>query len=151
MRLLVTGDRNWGRVPTDSVRPEHIRRAKAEREYLELVLDTILQTPGITHLIVGDAKGVDEFAKRWAQDRGVAFALNMDDKPAPFVADWDTHGKKAGPLRNLDMLYKGNPDAVVAFHRDFMRSKGTRHMVEASLAQGLMVSIHPTVSPVRDS
>ena len=145
MRLLVTGDRNWGRVqePVDATK---IRVAKMEREYLYSVLDACNVSPGVSELIVGDAKGADEFAKRWAIDRKVALAKNMQDKREPFKADWDQHGKSAGPIRNREMLFKdGGPDAVIAFHRDFMNSKGTKHMVTIALDEGIMCSIHPSV------
>lgn len=127
-----------------------IRQAKEEREYLELVLDTIHSSPGITELTVGDAKGADEFAKRWAIARKVPFSKNLQGKREPFKADWDALGKSAGVRRNIDMLVvDGGPDGVVAFHRDFMRSKGTKHMVTIALEKGLMVSIHPSVSQVK--
>lgn len=146
MRLLVTGDRNWGRVNEEPVDAFKIRRAKQEREYLELVLDAVNHSPGVTELIVGDAKGADEFAVRWAKSRGVQLAMNLDDKREPFKADWDTHKKAAGSIRNQDMLTKGDPEAAVAFHRDFMRSKGTKDMVTRLLNAGITVSIHPSVS-----
>lgn len=136
----------WGRVGEKEPSPQAIRQAKQEREYLELVLDTVNSSPGIDELIVGDAKGVDEFTKRWAINRKVPFAKNVDNKREPFPADWDQFGKSAGVRRNIDMLVKGEPDAAIAFHRDFMRSKGTKDMVTRLLDAGIMVSIHPSVS-----
>lgn len=127
-----------------------IRQAKEEREYLELVLDTVNESPGVTELTVGDAKGADEFAKRWAVSRNIPLSKNVEGKREPFKADWDQHGKSAGVLRNQDMIVvDGGPDAVIAFHRDFMRSKGTKDMVTRALDKGLMVSIHPSVAQVR--
>jgi len=147
VRLLVTGDRMWGRVG-DKGQPTgpEIRQAKMEREYLELVLDEINTKPGITGIVVGDAKGADEFTRRWAISRKVPFVENDDGNAAPFVADWDQYGNRAGPIRNAAMLAKGEPDAAVAFHRDFLRSKGTKDMVDRLLRAGVTVSIHPSVS-----
>ena len=147
MRLLVTGDRMWGRVP-EGGQPtgQQVRQAKMEREYLELVLDTVNQSPGISELVIGDAKGTDEFARRWAISRNIPLAENLAGKRAPFKAEWDTEGKSAGYIRNQAMLDHADPDAVIAFHRDFLRSKGTKDMVDRSLKRGLMVSLHPTVS-----
>lgn len=50
--------------------------------------------------------GTDYFAKCWAISRKV--------KQTPFPANWDLHGKSAGPIRNSLMLNE-NPDACVAF------------------------------------
>jgi hypothetical protein len=42
-----------------------------------------------------------------------------------FPADWERHGRKAGPIRNRTMLAVGKPDLVVAFPG----RRGTEHMV----------------------
>ncbi len=146
MKLLVTGDRYWGRInpeetPQKEGRPTalQVQRANAEREYLKLVLDQVNLSPGIDELIHGGAKGADNFAGVWARENDVTERV--------FPADWERHGKGAGPIRNRQMLYEANPDSVIAFHRDFEHSKGTKDMVMVALKAGLMVIIHP--SPVR--
>lgn len=60
-----------------------------------------------TCVIHGAARGVDYQAMVWAQLMGI--------KQAPFAADWHTHGKAAGPIRNKRMLDEGKPDLIVAF------------------------------------
>jgi hypothetical protein len=59
----------------------------------------------------------------------------------PFPADWNTHGKAAGPIRNRQMLKEGKPDVVLAFHEDLGRSKGTADMVRAAKAAGIAVKV----------
>lgn len=50
----------------------------------------------ITLLIVGCADGVDKQARDWADANGV-------DKKV-FYADWEKYGRRAGPLRNGQMV-----------------------------------------------
>jgi len=61
--------------------------------------------PGMV-LFHGAAKGADSLAARWAIHRGVSVF--------PFPADWELHGRQAGPIRNGEMLDMG-AKAVVAF------------------------------------
>lgn len=139
MRLLVTGDRNWGLVPQDTPKEQMdpmIARAKGERRYMGVILDGILKSPGIDELAHGAAKGADNFAGVWAKEHKVPVK--------EYPANWDLHGKAAGPIRNQEMFYDFNPDVVVAFHRDFVRSKGTKHMVEHALDRMCMVMIYPS-------
>lgn len=139
MRLLVCGDRRWGKAERDEkgdVIYDTINKAKMERGFLDTVLDKINESPGITVLIEGEAPGADTFARQWAERKGI--------KVEKFPADWDKHGKAAGPMRNDQMLYEGNPDAVVAFHRSFFESRGTLDMVKKSIKRGLMVVLHPS-------
>lgn len=68
-------------------------------------------------IIHGNARGADQCADVWAKDRQV--------QVRPFPADWDTHGKRAGFIRNKQMLDEGKPHAVIAFPGGI----GTRMMV----------------------
>ena len=52
-----------------------------------------------------------------------------------YPADWDRHGKAAGPIRNQRMIDTG-VDLVVAFHDDLEHSKGTGHMVKIARLHG---------------
>ena len=69
-------------------------------------------------IVSGGARGVDSFGESWA------YEANVDVKRFP--ADWDTHGKKAGFLRNVDMSRYA--DRLIAFWDG--KSKGTGHMVK---------------------
>lgn len=70
-------------------------------------LDALHQEKPITLVIEGGATGADQFARDWANTRGVQL-MEMQ-------ADWDKYGKNAGPIRNKLMIDFGEPDLVVAF------------------------------------
>lgn len=70
-----------------------------------------------TMIIQGGAKGADEGAKEWAKGSGI--------KCLEFKADWKTHGKSAGPIRNRKMIEQGKPDFVLAFPG----GRGTANMI----------------------
>src|SRR5216684_4086692 len=55
----------------------------------------------------GGATGADQFAMEWA-------ATKPEIKRYVCHADWETHGRAAGPIRNEKML-TWKPDLVVAF------------------------------------
>lgn len=109
MRLLVTGDRDWRDAP-------RVRDA---------LLDWIVRNGWPKEhghvLISGDAKGADIYADAIGQ----LYGFTIERHPA----DWSTHGRAAGPIRNKEMLDSG-VDYCIAFHDDLGASKGTRDMVE---------------------
>lgn len=111
-RVLVTGSRRW----TDA--------AAVEREL-------VFCRPGV--VIAGGAPGADRLAAQIARRRGV--------EVQEYLADWRRHGRRAGVLRNLDMLREGDPSCVLAFHDDLSGSRGTAHMCGAALAAGLPVRL----------
>lgn len=79
-------------------------------------------------VIHGAARGVDEQAMIAAQTLpGV--------KHLPFAADWNKHGRAAGPIRNKRMLDEGKPDFVVAFPG----GRGTDNMISQAHAAGIEV------------
>jgi len=81
-----------------------------------------------THTIIhGDAKGADFLARAWAKWVGHA------EKRYP--ANWKTHGRKAGAIRNQQMLDEGKPDLVIAFPGGV----GTADMVRRAKASGIEV------------
>jgi len=114
-RILVCGGRTWGD-------PYPIWR--------ELAL-ALRMYPTLEVCIHGAADGAGMITD------GVADSLGLKVRPVP--AHWrhtddcaddckEMVGKPAGPIRNKKMLDM-NPDIVLAFHKDFDNSKGTRHMV----------------------
>lgn len=59
-------------------------------------LDEIRWQYGITDVVVGDCPtGVDKCVREWASSRNLNLHI--------FIADWDYHGKSAGPKRNVEM------------------------------------------------
>jgi hypothetical protein len=72
----------------------------------------------IDEIVSGGAKGADALGEQFAQ------LNNIPLKVIP--ADWDRHGRKAGPIRNAEMgIYA---DGLVAFWDG--KSTGTKHMIE---------------------
>jgi YspA, cpYpsA-related SLOG family len=110
MRVLVTGGRNY-----------------SDRSAVDRVLDSIHMERGISVLIHGGAAGADELASEWAYDSGIV--------ESAFPANWDKHGRAAGPIRNKQMLVEGKPDLVVAFPG----GKGTQNMVRQARDSGVEV------------
>lgn len=100
-------------------------RDYTNRDYMFLKLDDIYsyyKLMGIPIAIMsGCARGADTLALEWAYDRNVA--------TREYPADWKKHGKRAGPLRNLEML-KAGFDVLLAFPG----GTGTAHMVNISKA-----------------
>jgi hypothetical protein len=112
MRVLVCGGRGYSNV---------------ERVYE--VLDGLHHSKPITCIIEGGAKGADYLACRWSAARGL-------DQHFRFSADWELHGKAAGPKRNQRMIDEGKPDIVVAFPG----GTGTADMVMRAKAAGIPVA-----------
>lgn len=84
-------------------------------------LDFYLQNQGNEIVIVsGGANGADRLAEQYAEEKGLPLKV--------FPADWQTHGKGAGYIRNKQMheyLSKQNKRGVVAFWDG--KSRGTAH------------------------
>jgi hypothetical protein len=81
-------------------------------------------------IIHGGAKGADTLANDWAFHRMVHMLV--------FHADWDKHGKAAGPMRNKEMI-NAEPDALVAFWDG--KSPGTRSMIALAYQAKLKVKV----------
>lgn len=113
MRLLVCGSReyeNWDKINSE--------------------LSRLLRKP--TVIIHGAAAGVDSMAGLWARRN------NIPEEAYP--ADWEKHGKAAGPIRNKQMLDEGKPDCVLAFPTK--NSKGTRNMITQAEKAGVPCIVH---------
>lgn len=95
----------------------------SDQKHVDKVLDML--QPSV--LIHGAAKGADSCAADWGK-------RNPDVETKAFPADWDTHGKSAGPIRNREML-RENPEIVVAF----AGGKGTADMVKIAKKASLQV------------
>jgi hypothetical protein len=78
-------------------------------------------------IIQGGARGADAYAKAWAESREIACET--------YPADWDKHGKAAGPIRNQEMLDQ-HPDFVLAFPG----GNGTADMVARARRAGVPVA-----------
>ncbi len=88
-----------------------------QAEVVDAILDATKKTFGEIVLIQGGASGADRLAKMWAKRNNV--------RCEQYNADWDKHGKAAGPIRNQWMIDDGKPDYFVAFPG----GKGTADMI----------------------
>mgnify|MGYP001581890289 CR=1 FL=1 len=110
MRVLVCGGRNYNDAMT-----------------LDSWLGSIHKSDGIELIIHGAARGADLLAGIFATHAGIPVLT--------FAADWARLGRKAGSLRNQQMLDEGKPDLVVAFPG----GRGTADMVQRARDAGVRV------------
>lgn len=100
--------------------------------YLDQTLTVITQslqphTDNI-QIIHGNANGADWLAKAWA------ISKNISQKPYP--ANWKQNGKKAGPIRNQEMI-DDNIDLTLVVA--FKGGTGTKDMVQRAKKHGIEV------------
>lgn len=97
--------------------------------------DLVYKTLGDLHaeepiglVVNGAARGADKLSTEWA--------VAMDHVAIhEYPAKWDLHGKRAGPVRNSQMLECENVDMVVAFPG----GRGTADMVSKAQQRGVVV------------
>lgn len=110
VRVLVCGGRDY-----------------ADAAKVNNALDRLHATRGIEVVMHGAAKGADALADEWARRNRVSLHT--------FPAQWEKHGKAAGPIRNQRMLAVGRPDLVIAFPG----GTGTADMVHIALVSSVEV------------
>jgi hypothetical protein len=122
--VIVCGGRGYGEIPED-VHPdiaEAVKQFAAEEvTHLCSSLDHLHRERPFVVLVHGAATGADRHAAEWAKQKGGI-------KVIAERADWDKHGRAAGPIRNKRML-SHFPDFVIAFDGD----AGTSNMIEQAL------------------
>lgn len=80
-------------------------------------------------IVSGGCEGADLLGERYAKHNGY--------KIHRFNADWATHGKKAGPMRNEQMAMFA--DALIVFWDG--QSKGTKSMINIAKKYNLEIRI----------
>ena len=113
MKIIIAGSRNF-----------------TDYNYLKQKLDMVLKLYPTFVLISGGAQGADKLGERYAAENGL--------KVEQYLADWNTHGKSAGYIRNVEM--SKNADALITFWDS--SSKGTKHMIDIATAAKLKVKIY---------
>lgn len=81
------------------------------------VLTGLINQRRIDLIGTGGARGADTLAMNWARARCLPL-LTLD-------ADWEKYGRKAGPIRNGNLVYMMQPKLCVAFPG----GRGTEDMV----------------------
>lgn len=96
-------------------------------DYTQLHVECSKHT--ITEVVSGGAPGADALGERWAEARGIPVTK--------FPADWRTHKRAAGPIRNAKMARYA--EALIAFWDG--ASPGTKNMIDLAMAAGLKVTV----------
>lgn len=109
------------------------------------LMEDVLKQWDIRTIIEGEARGADTLAREYAKENKI--------ERLGFPAQWDLHGKSAGPIRNAQMLAEGQPDLVVAFIfkpaaddilyglSDSQFNRGTKNMINQAKKAGVPVYI----------
>lgn len=119
-KVIIAGSRNFNDVKT-----------------LTEFCDSVLKNQKEVTIISGKAKGADTLA--------IAYAKARNYPVIEMPADWDTHGKRAGYIRNADM--EKQADALIAF--PIGDSVGTRHMIALMQKKQKPVRVcEPIAAPV---
>ena len=148
MRVLVCGSRTFS---ADRVVWEVLDGLYRNHEvgYLVLYVEPLT-------IIDGGAAGADRCATSWVHASPLHGPL-LERRPevAPdecyvmheqYPADWNTHGRAAGPIRNQQMLDMGKPDEVWAFiDKPLEESRGTADMVRRAVDTELPVRVVRTM------
>lgn len=118
MRLIISGSRGIADSKT--------------RKAINIGLTRLgIELAGIREVIQGDCQGPDR--------DGAAFFRALPSPPVikGVPADWQKHGKAAGPIRNSQMAEMG--DALIAIWDG--RSRGTKDMIDKARRRGLRVAV----------
>lgn len=110
MRVIVCGSREW-----------------SDRE---AIADRLFDLPPGSTIVHGNAKGADRIAAQEGQKLGHLIEAHP--------ADWERHGKSAGPIRNEHMASLG-ADLCLAFWDG--RSRGTADMVDRAERHGIALDL----------
>lgn len=120
-RILITGSRNWTDAQTLDEALSHFHDAHPNAVLVSGACPT----------------GAD----RLAEEAWESWGGTVERHPA----DWDRHGKAAGPLRNQEMVDLG-ADICVAF--PLPDSRGTKHCMGAAERAGIPVlTVTTTAAP----
>jgi YspA, cpYpsA-related SLOG family len=125
-RILVTGSRD---LTTDAA--PAIKAA--------LVREIGDADPSKFTVVHGASKGADEIAHKAARELGM--------RVQPFRADWNTHGKAAGPIRNQEMLNSGITKVLAFTDKPLDQSRGTTDMVGRARNAGIPAAVIDTTAP----
>jgi hypothetical protein len=101
-------------------------RGFSNKAMLERALDHLHAKHNFSLVIHGAYRGADTLAGSWAASRHI--------EVLPVPAQWKLQGKRAGPIRNAEMLTK-DPELVIAFPGN----AGTEDMIDQAEAAGVKV------------
>lgn len=91
--------------------------------------DKILSNKPQVEIVSGGAEGADRLGEDYAKSKGHSVTR--------FPADWNKHGKAAGPIRNREMAEYA--DGLIAFWDG--TSSGTANMIKEAQKRNLKIRI----------
>lgn len=95
------------------------------------ITEVVSGTNGIVNSQTGKVlSGTDLLGEAWAEKRGIPITR--------FPANWDVHGKAAGPIRNAEMASYG--EALIALWDG--KSAGTRSMIREACKRKLPIFVY---------
>lgn len=99
------------------------------RDYLnqDFVKDVFKRLPLLSFVGVGCCTGLDAMVREYARSNNITYQI--------FKADWTNLGRKAGPIRNEEMLRGSNPDYLLAF----VGGRGTKNCSVLAKRLGIKV------------
>lgn len=124
-KVLVCGGRNLNEVQVQKYLEDNFLK-DITKMYSEQFDDKRRDTLEFS-IIHGGATGADNASGEWAKKHNIPCKV--------FKADWNRFGKAAGPIRNQEMLNKGQPDFVYAFSGRI----GTPDMIKKAKAANVPV------------
>ena len=114
-RVIIAGTRTFNDYNLFKESCEYLLRESMEKQQIIIVS--------------GHARGTDTMGERFAKEHGLPCEY--------YPANWQIHGRAAGPIRNKEMA--NNADALIAFWDG--QSRGTRSMINLARKMGLQVAI----------
>jgi hypothetical protein len=115
LKVIIAGGRDFNDYPTLKKYCDHLLQYKKE---------------GGVIIVSGKANGADSLGEQYAKENNFPVAN--------FPADWKTHGKAAGFIRNIEMAKYA--DALIAFWDQ--KSNGTKHMIATAQQESIYYRIH---------
>lgn len=125
-RVIIAGSRHFNHYET--FKPKVVQALK---EFGITKTDQLI-------VVSGRARGTDRMGERFANELGI--------EGVGFPADWNTHGKGAGPIRNRQMAEYATH--LIAFQWD--NSRGTANMIKQAKQLGLKVKVYSFDSENRE-
>jgi hypothetical protein len=114
MRVIIAGGRDFNDYELLKEKVDYILRNRQDEDI---------------EIVSGKARGADSLGERYAKERGY--------KIKEFPADWDTHKKAAGYIRNQEMAnYAGH---CICFWDG--QSRGTKHMIDIAKREKLNIRV----------
>lgn len=119
LKILICGSRDW---------TDRITIANVLGDYI--LQDVVIIHGAASRKVYGIEQSADMLADEVARIYGYEVRR--------FPANWELHGRYAGPKRNLEMLDQ-KPDLVIAFQKG--KSRGTQHTIDNARARGIDVKV----------